>query len=592
MSGKKTIVFALILALIAGFYYFYEIRGGKTRLLKMEAEKELFHFKGDTVTGIRLKNSKGTFILSRSSGRWSLKTPLSTTGDPQAVQALINAVLGAQRERTIAETPKDLSPFGLKTPGEEISFDLRKKSNPSPRLLLGGANPSGTEVYAQLAGTPAVFLLNLQVKTALEQGLYALRDKRLIPFRANAVTRIRWERGNLNLTTEKTKDGKWELVQPFRAPADSQKIEDILFRLDTSQVKEFVSPTAKNRVPFGLGKPDITLTLTDDKNSKVVLSFGHRLPSQKEVYALRQGEPAVLLVDDVVLKDIPETLAAIRDRAVFKADQDNVLKVEWQKGNSPPFVLVKKGSEGDENWRVEKPVAMEADRSEAYGLLWDLHDTKLERFISDAPKDLAPYGLNSPQRTITLWQQGEKKPQVLRIGKASANPKGFYAAVSYSPSVFILSDAGLKRLWRDPENLKVRRLLDFDTDKIAKVELRYQTTTVTLEKEGSRWEMKTPEKAHIAGGKMIDLLWGIKDLKFNKQVSEQVKSRAAFGLKNPQLLIGLWTEDGKKLPELTVGSRILGTNDYYLSKEPFTSVYSVSFDLLNKLPKGPSDLLY
>lgn len=592
MSGKKTLVFALIFVLIAGFYYFYEIQGGKSRFLKSEAEKELFHFKGDAVTGIRLKNPQGSFVLTQKNAQWEIKAPLSTAGDPQAISGLLRTLVDAQRGRTIAEKPKDLSPFGLNAPKEEVSFELKGKSKTAPRLLLGDENPTGTEVYAQLSGRPEVFLLGTQVKTTLDQGLYALRDKRLIPFSASAVTRILWQRGKLRLTTERTKDGKWELVEPFKAPADSQKIGDILFRLDTSQVKEFVSPEEKGRARFGLESPPLTLTLQADDKASVVLSFGNRLADGKEVYIGRQGEPAVLLVDSVVLKDIPETLADIRDRAVFKADQDKVLKVQWQEGKATPLVLVKKGSEGNEDWRVEKPVPMEADRSEAYGLLWDLHDTKLEKFVSDNPKNLAPYGLNSPQRVVTLWQQGEEKPQVLRIGKVSTKPKGFYATVSYSPSVFVLSQAEIKRLWRTRENLRVRRLLNFDTDKIAKVELRYRNTTVTLKKKGDRWEMLTPEKTDIAGGKMIDLLWGVRDLKFQRQVGDDVKNLSPFGLKNPQLLISLWTDSGKKLPDLTVGSKISGSNDYYLSREPFTSVYSVSFDLLNKLPKGPSDLLY
>lgn len=592
MSFRKTLLFALILAVIAAFYYLYEIRGGSIRLARSKAAQKLFEIKTDAISEVKLKNPKGHFVLTKNGEEWTLREPVPTPGDTQAVSDLIRMVAEAQRGRIIEENPKDLTPFGLKPPKMEVSFPGKDKSKTPPLLLLGDSNPSGTEVYAQVEGKPAVFLLDMAIKAALDKGLYEFRDKRLLPFKTSEVTQILWNRGNLKLTSGKNKDGSWSLVEPFKTPADSQKIEDILFRFGQTQVKEFITAQKKNLSEFGTDKPAVTLVFKRDKKPDLTLSFGRRLEKEKEVYARRGGEQSILRVEDVVLKDIPETLTAIRDRAVFKADQDHVLKVDWKKADGSELLLVKTMKNGSEEWTIEKPVTAPAERSEAYGLLWDLHDTKLERFVGDAPKDLAPYGLTAPQWTVTLWQKGEEKPQVLKIGKASPGSQGFFAMVSYSPSVFLLSNAGFKRLWRNPEDLRDRKLLDFDTERISKVELRYQTITVLLEKKGKRWQMLAPEKADIASPKMIDLLWGVKDLKFKKEVSNQAKELDSFGLKNAQIQIRLWDEKGKQFPALAVGSRIPNSDEYYLAKEPFTSVYSVSFDLLNKLPKGPRDLLF
>ncbi|HLC25136.1 MAG TPA: DUF4340 domain-containing protein [bacterium] len=592
MSFRKTLLFTLILAAITAFYYLYEIRGGSIRLARSKAEQELFKVKAETLTGINLNNTKGHFAFTKNGEEWYLQEPVPTPGDTQTVSDLVRAVTGAQKGRAIEENPKDLTLYGLKPPKTVVSFQGKGKSNVPLPLLLGDPNPSGTEVYAQLEGKPAVFLLDMAIQSALDKGLFEYRDKRLLPFKTSDVTQILWNRGNLKLTTGKDKNGSWSLVEPFKSPADSQKIEDILFRLGQTQVKEFITPGKKNVSQFGTDKPVVTLVLKREKKPDLNLSFGRHLEKEKDVYAWRGGEQSVLRVEDIVLKDMPETLTSIRDLTVFKADQDHVLKVEWKKADGSTFLLDKTMKDGSEDWMIEKPVVAPAERSEAYGLLWDLHDTKLERFVSDTPKDLSPYGLNAPQWIVTLWQQREEKPQVLKIGKVRSGANGYYAMVSYSPSVFLLSNASFKRLWRNQEDLRERKLLDFDTEKISKVELRYQTTAVTLAKNGKRWQMLAPEKADIAGPKMIDLLWGVKDLKFKKEVSHQVKELDSFGLKNPQFQITLWDDKGKKLPMLTVGSKLPDTDEYYLSKEPFTSVYIVSLDLLNKLPKGPRDLLF
>ena len=40
MSYKRTLAFLLILAMLAAFYYIYEVRGGKARIEAERAEKE------------------------------------------------------------------------------------------------------------------------------------------------------------------------------------------------------------------------------------------------------------------------------------------------------------------------------------------------------------------------------------------------------------------------------------------------------------------------------------------------------------------------------------------------------------------------
>ena len=81
MSGKKTLVWTVILLVLAAFYYTYEIQGGQKRQEEASKRELLFHFVMDDVTGFTVKREQETVRAEKRDGHWYLTEPLAVRGD-------------------------------------------------------------------------------------------------------------------------------------------------------------------------------------------------------------------------------------------------------------------------------------------------------------------------------------------------------------------------------------------------------------------------------------------------------------------------------------------------------------------------------
>ena len=67
---------------------------------------------------------------------------------------------------------------------------LPRKTARSDELLIGDDTPTGSGAYAKLAGNPRVFTVASFVKTSLDKTPDDLRDKRLLTFDSDKITRV------------------------------------------------------------------------------------------------------------------------------------------------------------------------------------------------------------------------------------------------------------------------------------------------------------------------------------------------------------------------------------------------------------------
>ena len=151
MSGKKTLVWAVVLLILAAFYYVYEIQGGQRRQEEASKRELLFHFAADDVTGFTVKREQETVRAEKRDGHWYLTEPLAVRGDDQKYRELTRYVADLHHTRVVEEQPQSLEPYGLVVPRLEVQVTL--KDQPKPLILrLGATNPTGGSYYAQVEG--------------------------------------------------------------------------------------------------------------------------------------------------------------------------------------------------------------------------------------------------------------------------------------------------------------------------------------------------------------------------------------------------------------------------------------------------------
>ena len=165
MSFKRTLIFAIILVLLAGFLYKlkWQERGQKV--------ERIFLFNPQEVEEIRLARRGQTIILEKQGKEWkvmpSIRTGMAKTLHDERMIHKLLSVFDYGILDVIHDHPATLTDFGLDNP--EFALSIKTKGDPDFKtLLIGSDNPSQTSCYAKVKTLPRVLLLGILYKTDLD----------------------------------------------------------------------------------------------------------------------------------------------------------------------------------------------------------------------------------------------------------------------------------------------------------------------------------------------------------------------------------------------------------------------------------------
>jgi hypothetical protein len=192
-----------------------------------------------------------------------------------------------------------------------------------------------------------------------------------------------------------------------------------------------------------------------------------------------------------------EQVEADRVKMAPGFDRDAVTRLSITRPGQPEVVIER---DPKQEWRLLQPRAGRADASAVSEILSAVEFLEFRARVGDAgARGRAEYGLQPPKAVIRL-QAG--KELVLSVGNPDASGQGVYAARGDEPAVYVVEKRFRELLDRDPDTLRDRRLLVFDTAKAKEVKLG----SAVLAKEGAAWFLTTPHKIRAATPKVEDLL--------------------------------------------------------------------------------------
>ena len=102
--------------------------------------------------------------------------------------ACVTSLSPVTADSVVEDKPTDVSKYGLSAPS--LTVTIHEKKGKSDEILFGDDVPAGSLVYAQHKGDPKVYTLSSSIKTSLDKSVNDLRDKRLLTFDTNQLTRI------------------------------------------------------------------------------------------------------------------------------------------------------------------------------------------------------------------------------------------------------------------------------------------------------------------------------------------------------------------------------------------------------------------
>jgi hypothetical protein len=584
MRWQTTAILALLLAVLGGFYYVYEVRMGPAREEAAARKGRVFSADTKDVTAVELKRPDESVRLQREGDGWQLLEPVKARGSRTAVDELLANVMTAKIDREIDPNPKSPADFGLDRPAADVTLTL--KDGKTLGLQLGAKNPTGVWVYARERDKPAVFVLGESVLRDATRPAADFRDRTILAFDVKDVSGFEVVLPDETLAVEGT-GSAWQITRPVKLRADSETVSEFLDKLTGQKVREFVAEAPASRDAFGLERPvRVTIHSGRDKDrvSRTLL-LGKVDAAKKGVYAMRAGEASVLLLPDDVYNQVPKNVGVLRNKTLVEIDRDKVARLEIESAKGTVTV-----GRQDGQWKILAPQALPADQVEVGAVLTKLHDLRAQGFLGEDAAAVSRYVPKPEVRVVVTDQGGAATTVVLASARETrGGAPSAYAAVAGKGPVVLVDAKLLADLARSANDLRDRRLLTgLEPRDVKRVRLQAGGQTMVLERTGdTAWRVLEPAKGAANAGKVDDLLFTLRAARWKDIVAPDGAEPARYGLDAPTLEIALFKGDGGEIATVQIGKRE-GDLAYVRTKSQ-PAVYSVESRTLPPTPKVPDD---
>jgi hypothetical protein len=239
MKPKGLLIGVALLAVLGGLIWW---SNKKQAAKPIDTTVKILSIPEDQFQQIRIKKLTGEVIeLRRGGGKWAMTLPKPLEADQDAAASTVATLSSLSADKVVDEKAADLHAFGLDVPTLDVT--ITKKDGKTAELLVGDATLDSSGAYAKLAGDPRVFTIASASKTSLDKNPEDLRDKRLLAFDSDKLTRVELQAKGQTLEFGKNGQNEWQIVKPRPLRADSSAVTTLVdklhdAKLDTSELPE------------------------------------------------------------------------------------------------------------------------------------------------------------------------------------------------------------------------------------------------------------------------------------------------------------------------------------------------------------------
>lgn len=274
---------------------------------------------------------------------------------------------------------------------------------------------------------------------------------------------------------------------------------------------------------------------------------------------------------------------------VLTLKEADITRVELARHDGETTVLEKDPASG---WKISAPVAYPVDRDAVTSFVSAVTTVASDKVVDDKPGDLTQYGLTQPALTVTVRLKNGKSKQIA-IGDATAIGSAFYASAQGDPHVYTVASYTKEGLDKKAADLRDRRMLTFNSDKLARVDLDSHKTETEFGKNASgEWQIVKPKPYRADVFSVDDMVRRLKDVKLDPALSaeDEKKATAAFGSAAPVATLTVTDAAGSQKLEIRKVKAMDEKDDkYYARSSVVEGVYSLEATTAKVFDKTTDD---
>jgi hypothetical protein len=277
--------------------------------------------------------------------------------------------------------------------------------------------------------------------------------------------------------------------------------------------------------------------------------------------------------------DETSKLSADTPPAVLKLDQNSITKLELKKKDADPIVLIKSAS-GD--WQITAPKSFRADQSAVTSVASSVSSLNSERVVEDKASDLQNFGLDQPALELDLT--AKDKTQKLLLGTDTPAGGSVYAMVSGDPRLFTVSSYTKTSLDKGLNDLRDKRLLPVDADKVSQIEVVRRNSDIEFGRNKDNWQIVKPKPMRADSVQVGDLVRNLTNAKMDLSTADAKQEASEFGHGAPVATAKLTDESGTQQLQVRKSK-----DNYYAKSSAVEGAYKVDSGVGKALEKNVDD---
>ena len=266
---------------------------------------------------------------------------------------------------------------------------------------------------------------------------------------------------------------------------------------------------------------------------------------------------------------------------ILSLNEADINKIELKRKGADQIVITRDTSG---KWQITAPKVVAVDDAAVAGMLSTLASLNSERLVEERTTNPGRYGLAEPVLEVDFTDKSNNTRKLL-LGDNTPTPNGAYVQLAGDPRVFTVASFAKTSLDKGLNDLRDKRLITADADKITRLELVAKQQDIEFSRDKAQWQILKPKPLRADGAKVDELLRKIIDAKMDISTSpDQSQAAAAFA---GAAVIGtakLTTDSGTQTIEVRKDKE-----NYYAKSSITEGVYKVAGDLGQALDQKLDD---
>jgi hypothetical protein len=425
MKPTGLLIAVVLLAVLGGGVWWSNRQEAAKASKGTDTSTKILTIPEDQFQEIRIRKLTGEVEnLTREGGKWRMTEPKPLPADQDAVSGVVNSLSNLNADKVIEEKASDLKPYGLADP--TMTIQIKRKDGKSDEVLIGDDTPNGSGAYAKLPNDPRVFTVGSFVKSGLDKRPDDLRDKRLVMFDQDKLTRVELQAKGQTVEFGKDAQNEWQIVKPRPLRADSSAVNGLVDKLRDAKMD--LTATQDAAKGFAGGAKVAVATATDASGTH---SIEVRKDKDKNYFAKGSDVEGTYKIATDVGDALDKGIDDFRNKKVFDF------------GFSDPSKVDVKGASYTKNGDKWMSGSKTMDNGSVQTLIDKLRDLSATKFPATGGGD--------PIFEATVTSNNSKRVEKVTIRKQGAQ---YFAQRENEPSIYELDGKAVEDLQKAAADVK------------------------------------------------------------------------------------------------------------------------------------------